>query len=193
MLSSGHGRKSDEADAYSVGVAALTAPRLNATQTEDAVAALGALTEHRDDLVRTRTQTVNRLHTLLTQLVPAGHPRGLTADDAAQVLRTVRPRTAQGRTLRQLAAELVAELRRLDRRIAAVTDQLAEAVDASGTTLTAVYGVGSVVAAKLLARTGPSTGSGRPTRSPPTPASHRSKSRPATCFAIACPEPATGN
>jgi transposase len=155
MLSSGHGRKSDEADAYSVGVAAWTAPRLNATQTEDAVAALGALTEHRDDLVRTRTQTVNRLHALLTQLVPAGHPRGLTAADAAQVLRTVRPRTTLARTLRQLSVELVAEVRRLDRRIAAVTDQLSDAVDASGTTLTAVYGVGPVVAAKLLARTGP--------------------------------------
>lgn len=91
----------------------------------------------------------------LTQIVAAGHPRGLTADDAARVLRSVRPRTTLGRTLRQLAVELVGELRRLDRRIAAVTEQLAQAVDASGTTLTAVYGVGAVVAAKLLARTGP--------------------------------------
>jgi transposase len=155
MLSTGHGRKSDEADAYSVGVAALTAHRLNATPTDDAVAALGALTEHRDDLVRTRTQTANRIHALLTQIISAGHPRGLTADDAAQALRSVRPRTTLGRTLRQLAVELVAELRRLDRRIAAVTEQLSDAVAASGTTLTAVYGVGAVVAAKLLARTGP--------------------------------------
>ena len=51
-LSTGHGRKSDEADAYSVGVAALTAHRLNAEPTDDAVAPLGALTGHRDDLVR---------------------------------------------------------------------------------------------------------------------------------------------
>jgi transposase len=155
MLSTGHGRKTDEADAYSVGVAALTAYRLNAEPTDDAVAALAALTEHRDDLVRTRTQTVNRVHALLTQIVAAGQHRGLTADDAARVLRGVRPRTTFGRTLRQLAVELVGELRRLDRRIAAVTGQLAEAVDASGTTLTTLYGVGAVVAAKLLARTGP--------------------------------------
>jgi transposase len=51
--------------------------------------------------------------------------------------------------------ELVAELRRLDRRIAAVTDQFSAPSKPSGTTSTAVYGVGSVVAAKLLARTGP--------------------------------------
>jgi transposase len=155
MLSTGHGRKSDQADAYSVGVAALTAQRLNATQTDDAIAALAALTEHRDDLVRSRTQTVNRIHALLTQIIAAGHPRGLTADDAAQALRSVRPRTTLGRTLRQLAVELVAELRRLDRRIAAVTEHLSDAVDASGTTMTTVYGVGAVVAVKLLARTGP--------------------------------------
>jgi transposase len=155
MLSTGHGRKSDEADAYSVGVAALTAQRLNATPTDDATAVIGALIEHRDDLVRTRTQTANRVHALLTQLVPAGHPRGLSADDAARTIRGVRPRTVLGRTVRQLAVELVAELRRLDRRIAAVTEQLSIAVQASGTTLTTLYGVGAVVAAKLLARTGP--------------------------------------
>jgi transposase len=32
------------------------------------------LTEHRDDLVRTRTQTVNRLHALLAQLIPPACP-----------------------------------------------------------------------------------------------------------------------
>jgi hypothetical protein len=132
LARTGHGRKSDEADAYSVGVAALTAHRLNATATDDAVAALGALTEHRDDLVRTRTQTANRIHTLLTQIIPAGRPRGLTADDAAQTLRRVRPRTTLGRTLRQLAVELVGELRRLDRRTAAVSQQLSDAVAAVG-------------------------------------------------------------
>jgi hypothetical protein len=116
-LSTGHGRKSDEADAFSVGVAAMTANRLNAAETDDALAVLRALTEHRDDLVRTRRQTANRLHVLLTQIVLAGHARGMTADDAARVRRGVRPRTTLGRTLRQLAIELAGELCRLDQRI----------------------------------------------------------------------------
>jgi transposase len=155
MLSTGHGRKSDEADAMSVGIAALTANGFNTAATDEAAAVLRALTEHRDDLVRTRTQTANRMHILLTQLIPAGHLCGLTADDAAVARRSVRPRTALGRTLRRLVVELVGELRRLDRRIVAVASEIGEAVDVSLTTLTSIYGVGTVVAAKLLALTGP--------------------------------------
>src|SRR5690349_260831 len=89
LLSSGHGRKNDTADAISVGIAALTAPQLHAVQVDQAVAALRALVEHRDDLVRARIQTVNRLHALLTQLIPAGAPTGLTAETAAQLLSRV--------------------------------------------------------------------------------------------------------
>ena len=38
----------------------------------DAATRLCRIVEHRDDLVKTRTQTVNRLHVVLTKLVPAG-------------------------------------------------------------------------------------------------------------------------
>jgi hypothetical protein len=44
--------------------------------------------------------------------------------------------------------------RRLDRRIATTTEDLAEAVAASGTTLTTLLGIGDLMAAKILARTG---------------------------------------
>ena len=154
MLSTGHGRKTDEADALSVGIAAHTATRLSTAVIDEAIAALRVLTEHRDDLVRTRTQTINRLHVLLAQLIPAGLPRGLTADTAADALRSIRPRTALGRTLRQIAAELLSEVRRLDRRIAEATAALSAAVAASGTTLTGLHGIGDVLAAKILARSG---------------------------------------
>lgn len=106
LLSTGHGRKSDEADALSVGIAAWSAPTLNTVAVDEAIAGLRALTEHRDDLVRTRTQTVNRLHALLVKLVLSGLPRGLTTEVAAQTLRRIRPRTVLGRTLRRLAVEL---------------------------------------------------------------------------------------
>ena len=118
MLSTGHGRKNDDADAVSVGMAALTAAGLRTVAVDEAITALRALVEHRDDVVKTRTQTVNRLHVLLTQLLPGGAPRQLDADTAAQLLRTVRPAAPGRSTLRRLAAELVAEIRHLDRRIA---------------------------------------------------------------------------
>jgi transposase len=153
LLSSGHGRKTDEADALSVGIAAQTATALHVARLDEAVVALRALIEHREDLVRTRTQTVNRLHALLTKLVPAGLPRKLTADIAANALRRVRPEAVLGRTLRALAVELVAEIRRLDRRISAIAEQISAAVAASGTTLTELHGIGDLLAAKILART----------------------------------------
>ncbi len=154
LLSSGHGRKSDNADAISVGIAALTAPQLQTAQLDQAVAALRALVEHRDDLVRTRTQTVNRLHALLTQLLPAGAPRGLTAETAAELLGRVRPRAPLQRTLRRLAADLVAEVRRLDRRIAAAGDDVTAAVAEAGCTLAELYGIGTLLAGRILARVG---------------------------------------
>jgi hypothetical protein len=194
MLSTGHGRKSDEADVWSVGVAALTTSHITAAAADEAAAVLRALTEHRDDLVRTRTQTANRLHSLLTQLIPAGHPRGLTGTDAAAALRTVRPRTPVGRTLRRLAVELVAELRRLDRRIAGVGDE----TGCRGRRLRHDLDVN-------LRRRNPrrreafwpgpvrSAGSGPVTRSPRTPAWHRLKCHPVTSRATGSPGQAIGN
>ncbi len=154
LLSTGHGRKSDKADALSVGIAAWSAPALHTVEIDEAIAALRAVTEHRDDMVRTRTQLINRLHAILVKLVPSGFARGLTAEGAADALRRVRPRDTLGRTLRTIAVDLVAELRRLDRRIAEASQTLGDAVTASGTTLTGLLGIGDVVAAKILARTG---------------------------------------
>jgi len=128
MLSTGHGRKNDAADAISVAVTALTAGGLRSVAIDEAIIVLRALVEHRDDVVKTRTQTVNRLDVLLTQLLPAGAPRQLGADAAAALLRTVRPRSTGPRTLRRLAAELIAEVRHLDRRIAVATTDITAAV-----------------------------------------------------------------
>ena len=74
MLSTGHGRKNDDADAVSrSAIAALHRTHgCNSAAVEETVTALRAIVEHRDDLVKTRTQTVNRLHVVLTNLIPAG-------------------------------------------------------------------------------------------------------------------------
>ncbi|MDV6277847.1 transposase [Rhodococcus erythropolis] len=140
-------------DAASVGVAALTAHGSTARM-DAAVTALRAIVEHRDDLVKTRTQTVNRLHVVLTHLIPAGAPRGLSADRAAEMLRRVRPRDLAGKTLRGLAVDLVAEVRQLDRRITKAASDIGEAVAESGSTLTELCGIGVLNAGKILARVG---------------------------------------
>jgi transposase len=154
MLSTGHGRKNDDADAVSVGVAALSAAGLRSHVVDEAITALRALVEHRDDIVKTRTQTINRLHVLLTQLLPGGAARQLDADTAAGLLRTVRPRAAGPRMLRRLAVDLVAEIRHLDKRIATATADITAAVAASGSTLIQLRGIGDLTAGKILARVG---------------------------------------
>jgi transposase len=154
VLSTGHGRKNDDADAVSVGIAALSARTLTSATVDYTVTALRAIVDHRDDLVKTRTQTVNRLHVVLTTLIPAGASRDLTADRAAELLRGIRPRDTAGKTLRGLAADLVTEIRQLDRHIAKAAADIQTAVSASGTTLTELCGVGTLTAGKILGRVG---------------------------------------
>jgi transposase len=154
VLSSGHGRKNDDADALSVGIAALTSPALRTAEIDAATTALRAIVEHRDDLVKTRTQTVNRLHVVLTRPVPAGAKRQLSADHAAALLRGVRPRDAAAKTLRALAMDLISEVRQLDRRIAKAANDIQMPISTSGTTLTKLPGLGVLTAGKILGRVG---------------------------------------
>ena len=154
MLSTGHCRKNDDADAVSVGIAARSARTLTSAAVESTVTALRAIVEHRDDLVKTRTQTINRLHVVLTNLIPAGAQRDLTAERAAEHLRGIRPRDTADKTLRGLAVDLVTEIRQLDRRIATAAADIETAVTASGTTLTELCGIGALTAGKILGRVG---------------------------------------
>ena len=97
---------------------------------------------------------MNRLHVLLTNLIPAGAGRDVSADQAAELLAGIRPRDAAGRTLRSLAADLVSEIRQLDRRIIKATSDIQAAVNESGTALTELCGIGALTAGKILGRVG---------------------------------------
>lgn len=149
--------KTDAHDASSVAVAALRRPGLRTVQTEDHAAVLHLLSERRAQLVAGRTQTVSRLHTLLRCLVPGGAKRCLTVAQARTVLRDVRPTSEIERQRKTLARELVAEMHVLEGRIKRVEHQIKSAVDASGSTLTEIAGVGPVLAAKILGIVGDAT------------------------------------
>jgi transposase len=150
----GHGRKNDPGDARTVAVVALRTPGLRPVRPDDDLVAVRLLSDRRRELVRTRTQTVNRLHELLAQLIPAGAPRQLTAAGAKALLGTVRPREIAGRTRRQLAAELIGDVAALDRKLAAATQRLTDAVAATGSTLTDIVGIGPVTAGAILGEVG---------------------------------------
>src|ERR1700712_828115 len=150
VFSTGQGRKTDATDAHSVAVVALRTPHLRAVQSDDATAALRLLADRRDELGTARTLTVNRLHRLLAELIPGGAKTFLSADQAKKLLVSVRPRDVVGKTRRQLAAELIEELARTDKKIKLLNGQLRELVDASGSSLLEVYGIGPPNAARPL-------------------------------------------
>lgn len=103
---------------------------------------------------RQRTQTVNRLHGLLGMLAPGHRLERATADQAAELLRRTRPREPAARVRRKIAVDLVDDIRRLDRRIKELDGHIQDAVRASRTTLVELFGVGPILAAKILGHTG---------------------------------------
>ena len=154
LLNTGGGRKTDVADAASAAQVALHCPRLRTVAVEDQTTILRLLAERRDDLAGERTRILNRLHGLLRDLVPGGAPTDLTAAKAAALLRRVRPTTATAACRRQLARDLLGDLRRVDARLDDNTVQLRDALAATGSTLTQVHGLGVVLAAKILGHVG---------------------------------------
>ena len=91
---------------------------------------------------------------LLSDLHPGGATRELSATRAAAVLRQVRPVTVVAVERKRIARELLADVRRLDRQVKMASQSIRTAVSEHGTTLTEVFGVGAVLAAKLLGHAG---------------------------------------
>jgi transposase len=110
MLDTGHGRKTDAHDAHSVAVAAVRAKELRVLALDPELEALRMLVDRREELARQRTQTANRLQRLLAELTPGKAKKDITTGQAKEILAGVRPRDLVGKTRRRLAAEQLAEL-----------------------------------------------------------------------------------
>ncbi|QRP42935.1 IS110 family transposase [Amycolatopsis sp. FDAARGOS 1241] len=153
QLATGHGRKTDQVDARSVAVAALTGADRQHRQ-DDHAETLRLLTEHRDEPVRRRTQVINRLHVLLSHLLDGGAPASLTADRAAALLGRIRRARGARATRRTLAVDLVAEVRHLDKKIATADQRVADAVAETDPALLQLPGVGPILTARIIGRVG---------------------------------------
>ena len=155
VLSSGNARKNDGVDALATALAASGNECLAAVDPEAASEALRLLSERREDLVAERTRALNRLHALLRDLVPGGVARTLSANRAARILRGIRPKGgASARLRRRLASEVLRDIRTLDRKIADLNGRIEAEVEASGTTLTEIFGIGSILAARIIGTVG---------------------------------------
>jgi transposase len=154
VFSTGQGRKTDPVDAHSVALVGLRTPGLRVIAADDATVALRLLIDRRDELGVSRTQTVNRIHRLLLEILPGGAPKFLSTTHAKTLLASVRPRDVVGRTRRRLAAELIAELAAIDKRIKTADQELNELIAATGSTLLELHGIGPSGAARLLGDVG---------------------------------------
>jgi transposase len=114
---------------------------------------LRLLCDRREELSGMRAQAVCRLHRLLAELTPGGMRRELSAGKAEALLARIRPGDDVGRIRLQLARDHLADIRALDARLKATRTQIAALVAATGTTLTSLFGAGSVIAGRLLAET----------------------------------------
>jgi transposase len=154
LLDTGHGRKTDAHDAHSVAVAAVRAKNLRVLAPDGQLEALRMLVDHRDQLSSRRVQTVNRLHRLLAELVPGTAKKDLTALQAKKILASVRPRDIAGRTRRQVAADELADLFAIEKKVKALTVEIRTIVKERGSNLMDLPGVGPVVAGRILADVG---------------------------------------
>jgi transposase len=154
LLGSSKASKNDPNDALSTAIAGLRHRGLRQVAVDDHAAVLRLLADRHHDLVALRTKTACRLHAVLRELVAGGAPLRLKADRAAALLRTVRPSTTVEVERKRLAQDLLVDVRRLDRDIAAVKARIADAVAVADTSLLEIHGVGPIVAAIIIGHTG---------------------------------------
>ena len=151
VFSTGHGRKTDRDDAISVGLAALDGEGVAPVVEDGATTSLRLLSDRREELVALRTQAACRLHRLLVELTPGGMGSELSAKKAASVLVRLRPEGEVPQVRLQLATEHLADIEAIDAKIKASGVQITALVKATGTSLVDLYGIGPVIAGRILA------------------------------------------
>lgn len=154
VLGTGRSDKTDPNDALSVAVAALRAPALREVRAADHAEILRLLAKRNIDIGNQRTRVVCRLHNVLMELVPGGIAKELNASDAIRLLERFEPATPIEQARHDLAVELLADVQRLDAQLKESHRRIRLAVQASGTTLTDIFGIGPVIACYLIGFTG---------------------------------------
>jgi len=150
VYSTGHGTKTDQADAVAIARAAIHSRHLRRVQRDDANVALKLLVDRRREVIASRTQSVCRLHRLIRELIPGGTPRSLTAQHAYDLVTALQVDDPAGLMRVELALDHIDDIGRFDRRIDELTLKITALVKESGTTLTRIYGIGPLNAALIL-------------------------------------------
>lgn len=155
LLERGRIDKTDPNDARSAAIVAWRTPRLNVVTGEDEHrVVLRLLADRYHQLSAQRTRTVCRLHALLCLLIEGGTSRNLSADRAENLLCGLENGDVVADEREATARQFVAEIRALDAARAQTRQRTIAAVEASGSTVTDIHGVGPIMAAIIVGRSG---------------------------------------
>ena len=150
----GQGRKTDATDAHAIVMVALRDTGLRELSSDPELMVLRMLCDRRDEISRARAQALNRMHRLFLELLPGGAPVKKSTEQYKAMLARVRPRDLAGKTRRRMAAEELADLARYDIKLKAMKAELKAAVQATGSHLMDIHGIGPAGAARILADVG---------------------------------------
>lgn len=150
LLDSGQINKTDDNDARSIAIAALRAPALPPLVADDHNAVMRLWARRYRDLASLRTQAICRLHALVRELVPGGGHTRLRTSQAIALIDRIVAETPAAQAKLELARELIDDLVRIDAQRRDAHRRTAQAVRASGSTITGINGVGPIVAGTVL-------------------------------------------
>ena len=146
--------KSDPGDALAIARVALREDHLPQPASTGWSRSLRELVDYREQLVGERTRCANRLHADLIELSP-GYQVGVKNLVSKRYLARTELLLADNSLTRAgLARRRLQALRRLDVDIAELKLEITQMVEASGTNLTAITGISTLVAARILGEVG---------------------------------------
>lgn len=150
--------KSDPIDAAAVARAALREPNLPVASHDETSRQLRLLVDRREDLVKTRTATINRLLWRVHELEPAWAPKARSLDLAKhrRALQAHLESVSQDGVvglLAELARDELSEVAALTTKINDLATRIECAATKAAPTLLAMPGVGPLTAAKIVGET----------------------------------------
>jgi transposase len=146
--------KSDAQDAVAIARVVARGDGLSSPRRSGAFQDLKLLSDHRDQLVRARTQLINRTHKNLVISHP-GYEKRIPKLRSEKNLKGAMAMLRKDRSVRaDLIRDRISEIRRLNDKIAGVEKRIALRVVESGTGLTQLRGIGFIAAAKILGEVG---------------------------------------
>jgi len=155
--------KTDETDALAIARLMLAdGDQLPRIQRDDTSTELRLLSDHRDNMLVERTRLINQLHGQMLQIDPSYNEKSgrLTAEAGVRYCRDLTIADADDliRTRLRIVQQLAAQILRLNADIAAVTADLERRMQESQTSLLALRGVGTIVAARVIGELGTTPG-----------------------------------